>query len=147
METSRNYPLLSRYCFSWCWQAQFRVLKPNKRKKQWIDLAEVQGTDADDAQKSLRYLCDRKGWQLLEVFHLRPTCLAFAFDRDADNSSFLSQEEKRKYCPRPATHGEVYRPQSPQQLRQTRQVEKQKRVIQAAYPLLADVLLATAFTS
>lgn len=147
MEASRNYPLLSRYCFSWCWRAQFRVLKPKKRKKQWIDLAEVQGTDADDAQKSLRYLCDRKGWQLLEVFHLQPTCLAFAFDRDANNNSFLSQEEKRQHCPRPAARGEFYHPQSPQQLRQARQVEKQKRAIRAAYPLLADELLATAFTS
>lgn len=137
MEASHNYPLLSRYCFNWCWQAQFRVLKPSKRKKQWIDLAEVQGTDADDAYKSLRYLCERKGWQLLEVFHLRSTYVAFAFDRDADDNSFLSPEEKRKYCPRPAARGELYSPLTSQQLRQARQIEKQKCALQAAYPLLA----------
>jgi hypothetical protein len=109
VETSQKYPGLSRYCFSWCWNAQFRVIKPAKRKKEWIDFVEVYGTDADDALKALQFLCERKGWRLVEVFLLQPTQLAFAFDRDAADDAFLSKEEKLLLFPQPATWGELFR--------------------------------------
>ena len=147
METSHKYPTLSRYCFSWCWNVQFRVIKPAKRKKEWIDLAEVQGVNATDAHKSLRFLCERKGWKLVEVFLIQPTSIAFAFDRDAANDAFLTKAEKDTLFPRPATEGRIFRPPSAAQLKQARQVERQKRAIWAAFPLLAEELIATEFTS
>ena len=146
MEASQKYPNLSRYCFSWCWHVQFRVIKPAKQKKEWIDLAEVQGTDADDAQKSLRFLCERKGWRLVEVYLVQPTTLAFAFDRDAANDAFLTKEETRQLIPRPTAYGALYRPETPAQRKQARKEEQQRRAIRAAYPLLAEVLIATTLT-
>ena len=146
MDASQKYPNLSRYCFSWCWNVQFSVIKPAKRKKEWIDLAEVQGTDADDAQKFLRFLCERKGLRLVEVYLVQPTYLAFAFDRDAANDAFLTKEETCQLFPRPAASGALYRPETPAQRQQARKEEQQRRAIQAAYPLLAEVLLSTAFT-
>ena len=147
MEFSQNFPSLSRYCFSWCWNVQFRVFKPAKRKKEWIDLAEVQGTDADDAHKSLRFLCQRKGWQLLEVYLLQPTYLAFAFDRDAANDAFLTKEEKSQLIPQPETRGQLYHPLNPPQQRQARQRQRQQHAIRVAFPLLAELLIATDFAT
>ena len=145
MEPSQKYPALSRYCFSWCWNAQFRVFKPAKRKKEWVDLAEVQGIDADDAHKSLQFLCERKGWQLLEVYLLQPTHLAFAFDRDAANDAFLTKEEKSQLIPQPAIYGQMYQPLSPAQQRQARRQQRQQHAIRTAFPLLAEILIATEF--
>ena len=108
-------------------------------------MAEVQGTDADDAHKSLRFLCQRKGWQLLEVYLLQPTHLAFAFDRDAANDAFLTKEEKSQLIPQPATRGQMYLPLSPAQLRQARRQQRQQHAIRTAFPLLADLIIATEF--
>ena len=146
METSQKYPTLSRYCFSWCWHVQFRVIKPAKQKKEWVDLAEVQGTDSNDAQKSLRFLCERKGWRLVEVYLVQPTSLAFAFDRDAPTDAFLPKEEARRLFPRPCAYGALYCPETPAQRKQARKEEQQRRAIRVAYPLLAEELIATTLT-
>lgn len=159
MEASQKYPNLSRYCYAWEWLVQFRVYKPKKQKKEWLDWTEVLGTDADDALKALGFLCERKGWKLLEAHYLKPTSIAFAFDRDGPENEFLSKEQKQQLIPRPAPRGSEYRPQTPaqrqaerQQQRQARLAEKlaqqeqrQRQKITAAFPLLAAELLATEF--
>ena len=104
-----------------------------------------EGTDADDAHKSLRFLCERKGWQLLEVYLLQPTHLAFAFDRDAATDAYLTKEEKSRLIPQPATRGQMYRPLSPAQLRQARRQQRQENAIRATFPLLAEILISTEF--
>ena len=84
------------------------------------------------------------GWWKYTWFS--PTYLAFAFDRDAANDAFLTKEETCQLFPRPAASGALYRPETPAQRQQARKEEQQRRAIQAAYPLLAEVLLSTAFT-
>jgi hypothetical protein len=155
METSLKYPQLSRYCYSWDWLVQFRVYKPNKQKKEWIDWAEVMGTDADDAAKSLGFLYERKGWRLLEAYCFKPTAIAFAFDRDAPGNEFLTKEQKRQLIPRPEARGSEYRPltlaqrqqqqQAHQAEKQAQQQQRQRQKISVAFPLLADELLAMDF--
>jgi hypothetical protein len=163
MEKSQKYPQLSRYCYAWEWLVQFRVHKPNKQKKEWIDWTEVLGTDADDALKALGFLCERKGWTLLETYLLKPTALAFAFDRDAPEHEFLTKEQKQQLIPRPELRGSEYRPltqaqrqeqkqqaqlarqQQRRQQQQQRKDERHRLKITTAFPLLAAELLAAEF--
>jgi hypothetical protein len=167
MEASQKYPRLSRYCYAWDWLVQFRVYKPKKQKKEWIDWVELLGADADEAQKHLGFLCERKGWTLLETYLLKPTSLAYAFDRDGPDNEFLSKEQKQQLIPCPKARGYEYRPLTAaerqqarqaereahqaqrqqhqaqqQQQRKTQQQQRQQQKIQAAYPLFAAELLA-----
>jgi hypothetical protein len=142
MEASQKYPNLSRYCYSWDWLVQFRVHKPKKQKKEWIDWTEVLGTNADDALNSLGFLRERKGWTLLEAYYLKPTSVAFAFDRDGPDNELLTKEQKRQHSPRPEAWGSEYRPLTAAQ-RQQRQ--EQRRKLAAASPFLAAELIAAEF--
>lgn len=162
METSQHYPQLSRYCYAWDWLVQFRVYKPNKQKKEWIEWADAIGPDVESAEKSIQFLCERKGWTLQEIFFLKPTVLAFAFDRDAPEHEFLTTEQKQ-LIPRPAPRGSEYKPltqaQRQEQQRQAklarlaereaqqrqRQEQRQRHRLTTAYPLLAAELLANDF--
>lgn len=144
MESSQKYPNLFRYCYAWDWLVQFRVHKPKKQKKEWIDWIEVIGANADDAPKALGFLCERKGWKLLEAYYLKPTAIAFAFDRDAPDTGFLTREQKQQLIPRPAPRGREYCLPTPAQRQQARQAEReaqrqqhQRQKITAAFPLLA----------
>ena len=136
MEKSQKYPLLSRYCHCWSWKVQFRVIKPKKQKKEWIDVAEIMGEDVDDAHRSIQIMCEQHGWKLVEVFLLQPIYLVFAFDRDGEKDDFLPREMTRELFPRPATRGEIFIPKSAAQLKQERKEEKHKQSIKAAFPLL-----------
>jgi hypothetical protein len=71
---------------------------------------------------------------------LQPVTLAFAFDRDKNNEYFLTKEEKAFLFPRPASWGQAYTEPTTQQLKATRQAEKERKLIQARFPLLADEL-------
>lgn len=169
MNKSQQYPTLTRYCYGWDWLVQFRVYKPKKQKKEWVDWTEVIGGTAEEAKKAIGFLCERKGWTLREIYLMKPTAIAYAFDRDAPGTTFLSKEQKQQLIPRPEVWGTEYRPLTPAQVQQQRQqakqaqqqakeqarqqaqqakqqakqAQRQRQHITAHYPLFAPMLLAT----
>ncbi|MBD2768461.1 hypothetical protein IC235_11225 [Hymenobacter sp. BT664] len=144
MERSSKFPNLSRYCFAWEWLAQFRVYKPAKQKKEWIDWAE--GLLAEDAAECRRLVarhCQEKGWKLRELYFVKPYRLAFCFDRDAPGDEFLSPEEQRNVCPTPAAEGIEWKPKTAAQLQQEKAQARERQRLQQQFPLLADILAPT----
>ena len=57
----------------------------------------------------------------------------------------MPRAERYQVCPRPATYGAEWSEQTAAQIKRARKEEKQKQAIRAAFPLLAEQLIATEF--
>ena len=150
---------MERYTYCWEWEAQYRVIKPKKQKKEWLDFAiGFMANDAAECRRAVQRRCDEKGWQLVEVYYLAPTVLAFCFDNEMPDNHVMARAERHRVCPRPAGFGTVWTQQSAAQQREVLRKEAAQRRLQARterrmqnirrdFPLFADQLIAHEFSA
>ena len=72
---------LTHFTYCWEWEVQYRVIKPKKQKKIWVDYTiGFLANDADECRRVVLRRCEERGWTLVEIYLMKPTVLAFCID-------------------------------------------------------------------